>query len=238
MHDMGSSHSIIDDLWKPAVDGEYDFDFTLRVDAYRSEGSNSPTDPKYFEYGGLLTVEGVKFMVDGALGSWGAALIEPYCDNNNSKGLLMYNLDDFYSNISAWMDNDYNIATHAIGDAANRMVIDGYEKLINEYSLPTDHRLRIEHAQIVNVTDILRIGKLNIIPSMQPSHATSDMVFAESRLCSYRLPGAYAWERMLDAKVPALRCALFYSPLRFSTRKPFSILIRIVLGRISRRSGK
>merc|ERR1712228_849416 len=156
-------------------------------------------------YQDLLTVNTVKFMMDGALGSRGAALIEPYCDDNTSNGLLFYSPQAFYANISEWHEADYQIATHAIGDAANREVIDAYIQLINEYGLSDDHRLRIEHAQIVNATyDIPRIGAYHIIPSMQPTHATSDMTFAEDRLCTYRLPGAYAWEAMLNASVPAL----------------------------------
>lgn len=146
--------------------------------------------------------------MDGALGSWGAAMIDPYCDRINETGLLRWkNESEFYENISEWHNAGYQIAVHAIGDAANREVVNAYEKLIAEYNL-SDHRLRIEHAQIVQMDDIQRIGELHIIPSMQPTHCTSDMTFAGDRLnCSQypnRLLGAYAWQTLLNASVPAL----------------------------------
>ena len=121
-------------------------------------------------------------------------------------------MDDYYANISVWHDAGFQICTHAIGDNANRIVIDAYEKLIEEKGLePYEHRLRIEHCQVINRTvDIPRLAELHIIPSMQPAHCTSDMVFAPFRLqCPEygdgdRLSGAYAWQTMLDAGVDAM----------------------------------
>lgn len=205
VHDAGNPPQDIE-LFKSAIDSK-EILFSLRINAMAWYGFdvNDYDHLKGELYQDLLTVNTVKFMMDGALGSRGAALIEPYCDDNTSNGLLFYSPHAFYANISEWHEADYQIATHAIGDAANREVIDAYIQLINEYGLSDDHRLRIEHAQIVNAThDIPRIGAYHIIPSMQPTHATSDMPFAEDRLCAYRLPGAYAWEAMLNVSVPAL----------------------------------
>eukprot|EP01083_Nonionella_stella_P018846 52412_1 len=208
VHDAGNDPSNIE-LFKAVIDDpdEHGFRFTIRVNAMASH-RYEPHDYSHLKnvlYKDLLTVNTVKFMMDGALGSRGAALIEPYCDLNTTNGLLFYDTDTFYNDISKWHDAGYQIATHAIGDAANREVIDAYINLTIKYELGDDHRLRIEHAQIVNATyDIPRMGQYNIIPSMQPTHATADMVFAEDRLCEYRLTGAYAWQRMLNYSVPAL----------------------------------
>eukprot|EP01084_Bolivina_argentea_P084241 152397_1 len=214
VHDAGDGPADME-LFRDVINNpeSHGYHFTMRVNAFASEG-NIPEDYTHLKgalYRDLLTVNTVKFMMDGALGSRGAALIEPYCDLNTSNGILMYTPESFYNNISRWHEAGYQIATHAIGDAANREVINGYIDLINNYEMDDDHRLRIEHAQIVNATyDIPRIGQYHIIPSMQPTHATSDMVFAGDRLnCSEygngeRLTGAYAWQRMLNFSVPAL----------------------------------
>eukprot|EP01084_Bolivina_argentea_P203925 348213_1 len=133
IHDAGLPASTIE-LFKSVIDGKIGYDMTLRINAFAREEVNKPDDYELlFDYKDLLTVQTVKFFLDGALGSWGAALREPYCDDQNATGILYFNEHDFYDNISHWHEYGFQISTHAIGDAANRLVIDQYIKLINEY---------------------------------------------------------------------------------------------------------
>lgn len=146
-----------------------------------------------------FTVRGVKLYVDGALGSRGAALIEPYSDEPDNRGLVTTTPDTVLMITEQALANGFQVATHAIGDKANRIVLDAYEKASKNFPLQTrDARLRIEHAQVIAPEDIPRFKKLNIIPSMQPIHATSDMYWAQSRLGPERILGAYAWRSLLD----------------------------------------
>lgn len=144
-----------------------------------------------------LTVRSVKFFADGALGSRGAALLEPYSDEPSNQGLLLVKSERLYQTTKRALDNGFQVCTHAIGDAANRLVLDAYEKALQENPVE-DHRLRIEHSQIVTLQDIPRFAKLGVIPSMQPTHATSDMPWVEDRLGPERIRGAYAWRKFLD----------------------------------------
>jgi predicted amidohydrolase YtcJ len=158
------------------------------------------TGPTPWLYGGKLRMVGVKFFADGALGSRGAALKQPYADAPGQKGTL-FNDDAKLKNLMsrAAMD-DFQIAVHAIGDAANAEVLDAINELSETYK--GDRRWRIEHAQIVDVKDLPRFAQHGTIASMQPSHATSDHKMAVARLGPDRLAGAYAWKTMLDEKVP------------------------------------
>eukprot|EP01084_Bolivina_argentea_P084240 152396_1 len=218
IHDSGTVPEDVE-LFLTVIDNpmEYNYSFSLRVTSFadaKAPGGYLPSDYKQlFFYKRLFTMNGVKFRMDGALGSWGAAFIQPYCDHTNDTGLLMYDdIDIFYKNISMWHEEGYQITVHCIGDIANRLTIDQYIRLINDYNLhDVDHRLRIEHAQIVNISvDLPKMVQYHIIPSMQPTHCTSDMIFAGDRLnCSEygngnRLSGAYAWQTMLDAGVNAI----------------------------------
>ncbi len=141
---------------------------------------------------------GVKIYADGALGSRGAALLAPYADRPDHRGLLL--LDD--AALDALCDRalarGWQIATHAIGDRGNRVVLDAYARALTRHP-GADRRLRIEHAQILDLADIPRFAELGVIASMQPTHATSDMAWVPDRLGPDRLAGAYAWRRLLDA---------------------------------------
>jgi predicted amidohydrolase YtcJ len=146
----------------------------------------------------------VKLYLDGALGSWGAAMIEPYSDNPNSTGLFMFNsTDDLDATVSAWALNGWQVNSHAIGDRANNYIIDSLQKAIQEDEerggLGRELRHRIEHAQIMLPSDVVRMGNLGIIPSMQPTHATSDMRWAPDRLGPDRLNEAYPWSTALES---------------------------------------
>ncbi|GMM85941.1 amidohydrolase [Pseudoalteromonas sp. MTN2-4] len=144
----------------------------------------------------FLSIRSVKIYADGALGSRGAALIKDYKDRKNHKGLMLENKPELEALMSKTFKHGYSAHTHAIGDRANRIVLDSYEsqfKTVGGKLL----RNRIEHAQIVHPDDIPRFKQLDIIPSMQPVHATSDMHMAEKRLSSEQLQGAYAWQTFL-----------------------------------------
>lgn len=139
---------------------------------------------------------GVKLYADGALGSRGAALIEPYADRPEHRGALMHPPEHFVELVRSISDHDLQVATHAIGDLGNRTILDAYA------AAGALTRPRIEHVQIIDLADIPRMAELGVIASMQPTHATSDMPWAEARVGPKRLAGAYAWRRMLDANIP------------------------------------
>ena len=153
--------------------------------------------------GGRLTVRGIKVYIDGALGSRGAALLEPYSDSPGNTGLLVNSEQTLYPLLTQALKRGIQIETHAIGDRGNRIMLDLYEKAFNE--VPSQSRLvpeprwRIEHAQVLSLADIPRFAKLHVIASMQPSHAIGDMFFAPQRLGPARLAGAYAWRSLLDS---------------------------------------
>lgn len=145
----------------------------------------------------LLEIRAVKLMADGALGSRGAALIEPYSDQPEQKGLLVTTPDRLTALLQVTLGAGFQANIHAIGDLANRIVLDNFEKLLTaEQRLAGRHR--IEHAQVIDVNDLSRFAQLHILPSMQATHATSDMNMAGNRLGVARLRGAYAWRTLVD----------------------------------------
>lgn len=144
----------------------------------------------------LYDLRAVKLYADGALGSRGAALIEPYSDAPASRGLLFQDQAALGAQIEKALSKGYAVSVHAIGDAGNRQVLDAFERLSARYPV-AGRRHRIEHAQVVALDDIARFRQLGLIPSMQPTHATSDMNMAESRVGPARMRGAYAWRRFL-----------------------------------------
>jgi predicted amidohydrolase YtcJ len=113
----------------------------------------------------------------------------------------MHEPQQFVALVTAILERGFQVASHAIGDLGNRTIIDAYAEALRAKPT-TDHRLRVEHAQIVDLADIPRMAELGLIASMQPTHATSDMPWVPARLGPDRLAGAYAWRRMLDAGVP------------------------------------
>jgi predicted amidohydrolase YtcJ len=149
-----------------------------------------------------LTVRHIKVTVDGALGSKGAALLEPYSDYDTT-GLLTQKEEEMLPMLIEALRKGIQIEVHAIGDRANRTILDWYEKALK--TVPADQRRireprwRVEHAQVVSAQDIPRFAKLGIIPSMQPSHAIGDLHFAPSRLGLKRLEGAYAWQSFIKS---------------------------------------
>ncbi|KIK37222.1 hypothetical protein CY34DRAFT_776606 [Suillus luteus UH-Slu-Lm8-n1] len=149
--------------------------------------------------GGRLTVRSVKLFTDGALGSFGAALLEPYSDNPSTSGIMRVQPDALAKLVREFAIDGWQVNIHCIGDRANHVVLDIYEDILANASFSVDAlRPRIEHAQILTLDDIKRAGKLGVIPSVQPTHATSDMWYAEDRLGPYRIQGAYAYRTLLN----------------------------------------
>lgn len=148
-----------------------------------------------------LTIRAFKLFADGALGSRGAALLQSYSDAPQSTGVVTTPEADIYQLTRRSLNKGFQVCTHAIGDAANRMVLNAYARALRELPQARDARLRIEHAQVVAPDDIPRFASLGIIPSMQPTHATSDMAWAEKRIGAERIKGAYAWRSLLQTGV-------------------------------------
>ncbi|WP_417468598.1 amidohydrolase [Maricaulis sp.] len=152
---------------------------------------------------GLVITRAVKMYMDGALGSRGAALLEPYSDRPESSGLLFPEGDEMLGVMTEALRSGVQINVHAIGDRGNRVLLDWVEEALA--NVPADeraldeHRWRDEHSQIIDPADIPRFAELGVIASMQPSHAIGDLYFAPARLGDERLAGAYAWQSLLDA---------------------------------------
>ncbi|RYG02964.1 MAG: amidohydrolase, partial [Chitinophagaceae bacterium] len=141
-----------------------------------------------------LNVRSFKVYADGALGSRGACLLHPYNDMPNKKGFLLSDLSHFEKVAKRINDYDFQMCTHAIGDSANRAILKIYNQVLPKNN---DKRWRIEHAQVVNKDDFNLFGSANIVPSVQPTHATSDMYWAKDRLGKERVKGAYAYKQLL-----------------------------------------
>jgi hypothetical protein len=201
MHDAGASRSLIDMYEDMAKTGEMD----LRL--YVMIGDDSAAINHYFNlgprsalHGGRVWVRSIKLYADGAMGSRGAALLEPYADDPNNTGLLLSAPAHIRDVAERALKRGFQVNTHAIGDRGNRVVLDAYEAALR--TTPTvDHRYRVEHAQIINYDDIPRFAQLGVIPSMQASHQTSDMYWVGKRLGPTRLLGAYAWRSLLNSGV-------------------------------------
>jgi len=156
--------------------------------------------PQKALYDGRLWIRSIKITADGALGSRGAALLEPYSDDPGNTGLLTTPPERIKSVAVRALRAGFQVNVHAIGDRANRIVLDQFEAALRE--VPTaDHRFRIEHAQILRYQDVPRFAELDVIPSMQGSHQTSDMYWVPNRLGWARAQGAYAWRSLLNTGV-------------------------------------
>ena len=165
-------------------------------------GALAAAAPRINNSGRIIT-RAIKLYADGALGSRGAALMEPYSDRPDTSGLMLASHDDIEPFLQQALRDGVQIATHAIGDRGNKLVLDWYEEALNavppEERKVANPRWRIEHAQILDIADIPRFSKLGVIASMQPSHAIGDFYFAPARLGDARLDGAYAWRSLLDS---------------------------------------
>jgi hypothetical protein len=200
VHDAGVSPETIA-LYKRLIDGD-----RLGIRVYAMLGDPGSGDAAaYFTANRVtgytnsrLEVRSVKLLMDGALGSRGAALFEPYTDRPGYTGLLTTTPEHALAVSRAALETGFQACIHAIGDRANHLVLDAYERALRARPA-SDHRFRIEHAQTVSPADIPRFAALGVIPSMQPTHATSDMPWAEARLGPERIKGSYAWRKFLDS---------------------------------------
>jgi predicted amidohydrolase YtcJ len=200
--DAGADLETIDRLKQLYASG----DLTVRLYERLVVPENGPAQAEALYAGGKqiglyhdrLTIRGVKLFVDGALGSRGALMIQPYDDRPDYRGNQRITEADLYALVRRARDAGFQVSAHAIGDGANRMVLDVFERVLKEKPDP-DPRYRIEHAQVVLLQDIPRFARLGVIPSMQTVHATSDMNMAEKRIGPERIKGAYAWRKFLDS---------------------------------------
>ncbi|UCH10827.1 MAG: amidohydrolase [Fidelibacterota bacterium] len=198
IHDAGANATTLEVL-KELIDKEQ---FAMRYYGML-DGDDEQLLETYFQrgpvinYGGRMTVRSVKLYADGALGSRGAALLQPYSDDPENRGLLVTSQEELESTVTRIFQAGFQPCIHAIGDRANRMVLDVYERALAPFA-EADLRPRIEHAQVLARTDIRRFARLGVLPAMQPSHATSDMYWAEDRLGAERVRGAYAWRQLLN----------------------------------------
>ena len=199
--DPGEPRNVIDLFEELAKAGT----FSLR--AYVMIADDSAAIEHYFQrgpqsalYDGHLWIRSIKLYADGALGSRGAALLDPYADDAKNSGLLKTTPEHLRDVSTRALQHGFQVGTHAIGDRGNRVALDAYEAALK--AVPTvDHRFRIEHVQVLDHADVPRFAQLGVIPSMQAVHQTSDMYWAPTRLGYARTFGAYAWRSLLNTGV-------------------------------------
>jgi predicted amidohydrolase YtcJ len=201
VHDAGVGRGVIDVYEEVAREGRFDIrDYVMvanndaAIDYYLQRG------PQLGLYDGRLWIKAIKISADGALGSRGAALIEPYTDDAKNTGLALVPAGRVHDVAVKALRSGFQVNVHAIGDRANRTVLNEFEQALTDVPVQ-DHRFRIEHAQIIHPDDVPRFAELGVIPSMQASHQTSDMYWAVNRLGPTRILGAYAWRSLLNSGV-------------------------------------
>jgi len=200
VHDAWQDATIIEVIKELIQEKE----FTIRC--YGMLGSNDTSLlTNFFSQGHYLneylTIRSVKAFIDGALGSRGAALHDPYCDDVNNCGLILISKEEFSQLAHDCFNNNFQLNTHAIGDRGNTYVLDCYAEQIKKNN---DRRWRIEHAQMVSDNDLYKFKEYNILPSMQPSHCTSDMPWLNDRIGEARLPLISRWQSFINLglKIP------------------------------------
>jgi predicted amidohydrolase YtcJ len=202
VHDMGTSWNTVQVL-KDMYSKE---ELQLRLYSYiRGPGEEADRlldqGPQIGLFDNHLTVRGIKIIQDGALGSRGAALLKPYSDAE-TRGYLIFKDEEIYPTVKKATERGIQMAIHAIGDSANRDVLDLYTRAFREVPKGkrriAEPRFRVEHAQIVALQDMPRFAKMGVIPSMQPSHAIGDLHFAVRRLGLDRMTEGYAWRTFID----------------------------------------
>jgi hypothetical protein len=200
VHDMGMDREGIEIYKKLIGSGRFPFRVYVAVDAPGATWDHYyERGPEIGGYDGKLTVRALKMYADGALGSWGGALIEPYSDNPATRGLTRTSKDSMMYYGKQAMEKGFQVCIHAIGDRANHVVLNVYEELAKlNREQTTNARLRIEHAQVIAPEDISRFHQLGVLPMMQPTHCTSDMPWVTRRLGPERVKGAYAWRSLID----------------------------------------
>ena len=193
--DAGLEKEVIDLIQKMYQEG------TLKMRIYAMLSDNKKNEEAYLTKRPFktdrLNVRGWKIYADGALGSRGACLMHPYSDKKETQGFLLNTPAYFAEQASKLAKNGWQMNTHCIGDSSNRLIVNLISNYIPEIGL--DHRWRIEHSQVVSAEDLIKYGALQIIPSIQPTHATSDMYWLKDRLGNERAKTAYAYKDLLKA---------------------------------------
>src|SRR4030095_11258634 len=206
IQDAGGSYEDVDIFKKLYNDG------AIKIRIYKAVHGPGASSARLLKegatigaFGNRFTLRTIKVVSDGALGSRGAALLAPYSDAPDTSGFLTVKAEALRPMLVDALRKGIQVETHAIGDRANRFILDEYEKAFRAVPAAqrkiAQPRWRVEHAQIVNPADIPRFAKLGVIPSMQPSHAIGDLFFAPSRLGIARLNGAYAWASFIKSGV-------------------------------------
>ncbi|MEN7546615.1 amidohydrolase [Rapidithrix thailandica] len=234
LHDAGVGPEVIELYKKQAAEGQLDMRLYVMLD-----GSNEELLKQYFQSGpelnlgqGFLDIRSIKLFADGALGSRGAWLLEPYDDRHEHSGHAVTPMEEIGNIAKKGFANGFQVCTHAIGDRANREVLNLYEEAFRQSAdASEDHRFRIEHAQHISIEDIPRFAELGVIPSVQAIHMSSDRPWAIDRLGTQRIEeGAYVWQKLLqsgakvingtDAPVePVNPMACFYAAVTRKTLK-------------------
>ncbi|HUQ47005.1 MAG TPA: amidohydrolase [Gemmatimonadaceae bacterium] len=201
IHDAGEPRSVIEIYESLAKQGKYNLrNYVLISDDSADIVHYAAMGPRSDLYDGRIWVRSIKLYADGALGSRGAAMLAPYSDDPGNTGLLVSAPAHIERVAEYALRKGFQVGSHAIGDRGNRIVLDAYEQALK--AVPTaDHRFRVEHAQVISPADIPRFAALGVIPSMQASHQTSDMRWAETRVGPDRIKGAYAWRSLLNTGV-------------------------------------
>lgn len=198
VHDAGISYANIEAYKALATENKMPIRINGMIDVNDKKLNDLLMQGHFQSPDNKFIINSVKISADGALGSRGAALIEEYSDLANHKGLLLYNKQTLALLIKTAMEAGFQVNTHAIGDNANKIVLDLYQQYITNNEIK-QMRHRVEHAQILRLEDIPRFAELGVIASMQATHATSDKNMAQDRLGEKRILGAYAWQKLIKA---------------------------------------
>lgn len=194
IHDAGLTKNVIDNISELQDSGK------LKMRVYAMLSDNIQNYNAFMKKGlyktDFLNIRAIKLFADGALGSRGAALIKPYTDDTANYGLIVTKKSHLEDICKKAYGNNYQVCTHAIGDSANRLMLNIYAGILKGKN---DRRWRIEHSQVIHPDDFRLFSDYSIIPSVQPTHATSDMYWAAYRLGEERAKGAYAYKKLLAA---------------------------------------
>ena len=198
VHDAGITLAELHRYQRLADRGQMPLRITAMADGDSEALESLCRDGLYRHSSGRLQMRAVKLYADGALGSRGAAMLEDYSDDHGNRGLMVMSPAQLATAVAKAKRCGVQAATHAIGDRGNRESLDVYAKALGK-DAAGDHRWRIEHAQVLSPQDLPRLAGMKVIASMQPTHATSDMPWAQERVGAQRIVGAYAWRQLRDS---------------------------------------
>ena len=201
MHDAGVNREVYDFYLKEAVEGDLPVRIYAMISATDPDLKTLLANGPIRDKEDFLSIRSVKAYGDGALGSRGAALLSPYSDAPHQHGLLLTQPQDMTPLFTTVIGAGFQLNYHAIGDKANHVALNEYEATFEKIG-GSELRNRIEHAQVIAPEDLARFAELDVLPSMQPTHATSDKNMAEDRIGKDRMKGAYAWKTLLDSGIP------------------------------------